>query len=98
MAYTTIDKQTSYFNTLLHTGNGSSPRALTGVGFQPDWVWTKNRSSSNSNTLGDVVRGTGKTLLSDSNSAEFTNNTYGYHSAFASDGFSVTGSDASGDK
>ena len=95
MAYSTITKPSSYFISLLHTGNGSSPRAITGVGFQPDWVWTKNRSGANSNTLGDVVRGTGKTLLSDSNSAEYTNNTYGYHSAFASDGFSLTGSQAS---
>ena len=95
MAYTTINKSTTYFNSLLHTGNGSSPRALTGVGFQPDLVWTKNRSGANSNTLGDAVRGTGKSLLSDSTSAQFTNNTYGYHSAFASDGFSLTGSQAS---
>jgi len=95
MAYTTINKSTDYFNTLLHTGNGSSPRSITGVGFQPDWVMTKNRSAANSNTVGDSVRGTGKTIFTDSTSAELTNNSYGYHSAFASDGFSLTGSAAS---
>ena len=37
MAYTTINKSTDHFNTKLYTGNGSS-QAITGVGFQPDFV------------------------------------------------------------
>ena len=40
MAYTTIDKPTDYFNTVLYTGTGSTHN-VTGVGFQPDWVWIK---------------------------------------------------------
>ena len=40
MAYTTINKSTDYFNTKLYTGTGSS-NAITGVGFQPDWVGLK---------------------------------------------------------
>ena len=95
MAYTAINKSTDNFNTKLYTGNGTSPRSITGIGFAPDFVWNKNRTDSNSNTLGDVVRGTGKSLLCDGNSAEFTNNTYGYHSSFDSDGFGMTGSAAS---
>jgi len=47
MAYTTIDDPTIYFNTLLYTGN-STARSLTGVGFQPDWVWIKSRSNTSS--------------------------------------------------
>ena len=42
MAYTTIDNPTIYFNTKLYTGD-NSVRNITGVGFQPDWVWIKNR-------------------------------------------------------
>jgi hypothetical protein len=44
MAYTDIDKPDDYFNTVLYTGTGSggSNRQITGVGFQPDWVWVKN--------------------------------------------------------
>jgi hypothetical protein len=38
MAYTTIDKPDDYFNTVLWTGTGSA-MSITGVGFQPDWVW-----------------------------------------------------------
>ena len=43
MAYTTIDKPEDYFNTVLYTGDGNSTQAVTGVGFQPDWIWIKNR-------------------------------------------------------
>jgi hypothetical protein len=32
-----------YFNTVLYTGTGSSGLAVTGVGFQPDWVWIKSQ-------------------------------------------------------
>jgi len=46
MAYTTIDKPSDYFNTKLYTGNGASSHAISGVGFQPDWTWNKNRSSA----------------------------------------------------
>jgi hypothetical protein len=45
MAYTTITKQETFFKTLLYTGNGASSRSLTGVGFQPDWIWIKDRST-----------------------------------------------------
>ena len=43
MAYTTIDDPTIHFNTVLFTGTASGNKAVTGVGFQPDFVWTKNR-------------------------------------------------------
>ena len=33
-----IDKPNLHFNTKLYTGTGSS-NAITGVGFQPVWVW-----------------------------------------------------------
>ena len=42
MAYTTINKSTDYFNTKLYTGNDTST-SYTGVGFQPDWIWIKDR-------------------------------------------------------
>ena len=45
MAYTTINKGTDYFNTVLYTGNGST-QSITGVGFQPDWVWQKARNQT----------------------------------------------------
>jgi len=87
MAYTTINKSTEHFNTLIYTGNGSSPRNITGVGFQPDWLWIKNRSIVQSNFLFDAVRGVSKAIFSDASSAESTQAST--QTAFLSDGFTV---------
>ena len=87
MAYTNIDKSSLHFNTKLYTGTGSS-NAITGVGFQPDWVWIKRRSATSSNQLFDAVRGVTKRLFSDSNEAESTSATT--LTSFDSDGFTVS--------
>ena len=90
MAYTTIDKPTDYFNTKLYTGTGSS-NSITGVGFQPDWIWWKHRGSATYwHNLMDSVRGASKQLYSNASDSEGTN-TNGLES-FDSDGFTV-GSD-----
>ena len=86
MAYTTINKSTDHFNTKLYTGNGST-QSITGVGFQPDWLWIKNRSGTNDHILQDVVRGATKSLESNGTSAETTSSTR--VTSFDSDGFSV---------
>ena len=87
MAYTDIDDPTIYFNTLLWTGNGADGRALTGVGFQPDWVWIKDRDDTESHRLTDSVRGATKSLRSNGTNAEATESD-GLQS-FDSDGFTV---------
>ena len=46
------------FNTVLYTGDGTDNRQITGVGFQPDWVWFKSRTVATNNILYDSVRGT----------------------------------------
>ena len=56
-AYTTIDDPGAYFNTVLWTGNATTSTAITGVGFQPDMTWIKERSQTRSHVLFDVVRG-----------------------------------------
>ena len=58
MAYTTINKPSLHFNTVLYAGNDQNSRAVTGVGFKPDWVWLKNRSLAYSHQTFDRVRGT----------------------------------------
>jgi len=83
-----INKPNEYFNTKLYTGNGST-QAVTGVGFQPDWVWIKDRSVGYNHALFDSVRGTTKLLQSNTTNAEQT--TSGV-SSFDSDGFTL-GSD-----
>ena len=89
------ESPSDYFNTVLYTGNGGT-QSITGVGFQPDWVWMKSRAEGASNYTGhnvvqDSVRGVG------TNTALVTNETYseagtGYSdalTAFDSDGFSL---------
>jgi hypothetical protein len=92
MAYSSIAKPTDYFNTVLYTGNGGSSLAVTGVGFQPDWVWVKSRSDTEQHALWDSVRGGSKRLISDSTGAEYDNSTQGIQS-FDSDGFTAGDSD-----
>ena len=84
-----------HFNTVLWTGTGSGgTRAISGVGFSPDWVWAKNLTEAYSHVLYDSVRGAGndKELQSNDTAAEGdgNNNQYGYLSAFDSDGFTST--------
>ena len=88
MAYTTIDKPTDYFNTVLYTGNGTTNTGITGVGFQPDWVWIKSRNSASyNNFIFDVIRGATKYIKSDATSAE--NTLAESLKSFDSDGFTV---------
>jgi hypothetical protein len=95
----TVVQGDDYFNTVLYTGNGST-QSITGVGFQPDFVWLKSRSSGGSsftnNVLVDVVRGAGtngyRNLYSNLTDAEYVP-TSGNASitALNSDGFTLDG-------
>jgi hypothetical protein len=76
------------FNTVLYTGTGSA-RTVTGVGFQPDWLWIKKRSAAENHALYDVLRGPTKRLESNNTSAEDTEGNG--VSSFDSDGFSIQG-------
>ena len=95
MAYTTIDKPQDYFNTLLYSGDGTSSHAVSGVGFQPDWLWFKVRNSTGTHAVFDVVRGTNGTvyrrLLPQDSGAEDT--AAGTVLSIDSDGFTL-GNDA----
>jgi hypothetical protein len=84
MAYTTINKGSSYFNTVLYTGNGSTLN-VTGVGFKPDLVWIKCRDIAYNHRLYDAVRGVLKSLNSNLTAAEET--TTGGVSAYNVDGY-----------
>ena len=84
MAYTAIDKPSDYFSTALWTGNGSGA-TISGVGFQPDWVWEKSRSATYNHNLIDSVRGANKVLESNNGETQATkDNTL---MSFNSDGF-----------
>jgi len=86
MAYTTIDDPGLFFNTKLYTGNGST-QTITGVGFQPDFTWIKDRDALEAHTLQDAVRGAGERLYS-SSTAEESNSAISITS-WNSDGFAL---------
>ena len=94
MAYTEIDDPTIYFNTKLYTGNNTG-QSITGVGFQPDWVWIKSRTDTNSHNSWDSVRGVNKYLENDTTKVQ-TTVTNGV-TAFGTDGFTVGDRDAIND-
>ena len=75
-----------HFTPKLYTGN-SSTNAITGVGFQPDFVWIKNRDNANDHFLTDSVRGAGKYLISNTTGVEETTTRF---NSFDSDGFTVS--------
>ena len=92
MAYTTINKSTDYFNTKLYTGNNSSSNAITGVSFQPDWVWIKARNLGDSHRIYDAVRGASNHITSNANVAQSSSYPL---TSFDSDGFTIGSSDGS---
>ena len=85
MAYTDIDDPTIYFNTKLYTGTGSS-NAITGVGFQPDWVWVKNRTGTNNHRVANSVLGSAEVHAPNIVNIGPDSS---YFSSFNSDGFTV---------
>ena len=89
MAYTDIDDGKAFFNTINYVGNedNSGVQAQTGVGFQPDLVWVKNRQGAFGHIWVDSVRGVGQTLTSRSTAAE--EDEAGTVEVFGSDGFTV---------
>ena len=88
----TIADGSAYFQTSLYSGTGS-PLEINQTGnstFQPDMVWAKSRSASQSHRLADAIRGSA-VLFPDLTDAEDT--TAGI--SFDADGFSWTNSDGS---
>jgi len=84
----------NHFNTVLYAGNGgdaNSPQGITGVGFQPDFVWGKNRSAGKYHYLNDSVRGVGATSFASND--DIVEEDVGFD-AFGSDGFSVSDIDS----
>ncbi|BAQ91341.1 hypothetical protein [uncultured Mediterranean phage uvMED] len=85
MAYISFQPK-DYFNTVTFTGN-SSTQSITGVGFQPDWVWFKNRAQAYDHQAFDAVRAVTKRISPNTDSTESTQSAS--LTSFDSDGFSV---------
>jgi len=67
----TIKLPNKHFDTLLFTANAST-QVVTGLNFQPDWVWGKSRSDNYDHELYDAVRGPLKRIKSNATGAELT--------------------------
>ena len=79
------------FNAVKYTGNGtaigSGGLGVTGTGFQPDFVWLKNRDQTDSHAWYDAIRGVTKQIESDTTAVQSTESEG--LTAFGSDGFTV---------
>ena len=99
----TVSNGANYMAATLYTGSAgtqSITNTFNGVSFQPDFVWVKDRTTSQDHKLTDSVRGVTKGLISNTTGAE-TTDANGV-TAFNSNGFSLgTGtrsySDSNGD-
>ena len=91
MAEPTVKQGNKYFANTLYEGNGtaigSGGKTITGLEFQPDFTWIKNRDATDSHSLYDSSRGVTKQIESDNTSAE-TTESEGLTS-FTSDGFTL---------
>jgi hypothetical protein len=88
LAAPTVTKPDDFFKTLLYTGNGST-LAVTGAGFQPDFVWLKCRSVATNWNVVDVVRGADAMLrMASSTNTEQSGANQEFES-FDADGFTV---------
>ena len=96
MAYTTINKSSEHFNTVIYSGNNTTGRAITGVSFAPDFLWLKERTNDvGSHFLVDNVRtqtGTGGGWLQTNATDSATVDT-NVITSLDSDGFTVGNDD-----
>jgi hypothetical protein len=83
---TAANQADNHFNVVTYTGNGTA-QTITGVGFQPDLVWVKNRTGTQWHNLTDSVRGTNSQLYSNDTAIQGTASNA--LTSFNPDGFSV---------
>ena len=75
-----------HFNTVLYDGT-SATQSITGVGFQPDFVWIKRRDGAENHYWQDSSRGSTQQIYSNLTNAQFNETTA--VTSFDSDGFTM---------
>ena len=95
-----ILKPETYFKPLLYTGNATNNRTITGVGFEPDLVWIKDRDTASNggrHYVFDKLRQSGGEsvlgMVFDANGDDNNMSDNGRFLGIRSDGFEVSGSD-----
>lgn len=90
MAYTTINKAASHFKAFKYTGTGSAG-TVTGVGFDPDFMWHKNRDNNQGHGVIDRIRGNNNYISPNTANGQLADvGSYG----LATDGFTFPNGDA----
>ena len=87
----TIADGSTAMDVALWTGDGGSTKTISGLGFSPDFIWTKQRNQTYYHQIYDAVRGlgVGKALASNADTVEGYGDSaqYGYISSATADGF-----------
>ena len=92
LPFSTPSSTTNAFNAVTFVGDGANSRAVSGVGFQADMIWLKNRDTAYSHQIVDTVRGAKMALLTNSTldegdtQADFTG---GGVETITADGFTI---------
>ncbi len=81
-----INRGDDYFAVVTYTGNGTS-QTISGLRFQPDFVWIKGRSGATDHALYDAQRGVQNRLESNTTDAAVSSDNG--VTAFNADGFSI---------
>ena len=95
MAFTTINDSSAHFQVTLYTGTGSNQSITNGgnSNLQPDWVWVKDRSTTNDHKITDSSRLANSkpslTLESNTTNAQYDDADPMSTDSFDSDGFTI---------
>jgi hypothetical protein len=87
----TIRKPSTAMDVVLRTGTGTTGGTVSSLSFEPDFLWTKTRSTAGAHTLHNSVIGSTKYLQSNSTAAEVTD--ANYITSFNSNGYTIGSSD-----
>ena len=90
--FTAVDDPGSFFTTKLYQGTDSAPAAITGVGFAPDMIWTKDREYDSSHRMHDVRQGPTYSTVPDYGYVSTTSYPF---SSFDADGWTINSTNRS---
>ena len=85
-----VAKSSTAMDVKLYTGTGSN-QSITGLGFSPDFVWIKSRSTAEDHNVFDAVRGPSSNLYALQTNATSAEGQYGTMGSLDANGFSLTG-------
>jgi len=89
---TTAPTEANSFKTKIFSANNSS-QSITGLGFKPDFVWTKSRTNAYNHSIYDSIRGVNK--LIQANTTNVQSSLSNAFNSFDSDGFTLGSGDNS---